>query len=126
MGNDRIFSAAQMISDTLAELHEVSRQLAAGLPADDLETTARILDRLSEDLADAASEVRGGFIRGDDSLLRRLLDSGHQITFSRDPLGYVASVSGPGGYERDAITASPLEALLATVPEGFLGEDGQA
>jgi hypothetical protein len=59
MGNDRIFGAAQVISDTLAELGEVSRHLAAGLADDlDAERTARILDRLSEDLAEAAGDVR--------------------------------------------------------------------
>jgi hypothetical protein len=61
MNHDRIHSAAQTLADTLAELNEVLRHLAAGLPMDDLEIerTARILDRLSEDLAEAAGDVRG-------------------------------------------------------------------
>jgi hypothetical protein len=52
--------AAQTISGVMTDLHEVSAHLAAGLPMDELETerTARILDRLSEEITEAAAMVR--------------------------------------------------------------------
>ena len=52
--------ASQTISGVLTDLHEVSFRLAAGLPMDELETerTARILDRLSEEVGEAAQMVR--------------------------------------------------------------------
>ena len=53
-------AAAATVGAALTDLHEVSRHLAAGLPAGalDAETTARILDRLAAELAGAADMIR--------------------------------------------------------------------
>ena len=54
-------TAAATVSGVLTDLGEVMRCLAAGLPMDELETEhqARICDRLSEELAEAAAMLRG-------------------------------------------------------------------
>lgn len=55
-------TAAGTIAGVLPDLSEVLRRLASGLPLDALETEhmARILDRLSEETAEAAALLRGG------------------------------------------------------------------
>ena len=60
MSEHPINIAAQTISGVLTDLREVSIHLAAALPMDELETerTARILERLSEELSEAAQMVR--------------------------------------------------------------------
>jgi hypothetical protein len=57
----------------------------------------------------AASELRGH--------LRKLLDAGHRVEFSKGPDGYVATIG-----DHDAIAASPAAALDA-VAEAISGED---
>lgn len=47
--------------------------------------------------------------------LCRLLDSGFEISFTRDPSGYVACVDGPG-YSHDVIADTPERALSVAVP----------
>jgi hypothetical protein len=58
--DQRYDAAAQTISEAWSDLGEVVRRLATRLPLDDFETerTARILDRLSEELAEAAAMLR--------------------------------------------------------------------
>jgi len=48
--------------------------------------------------------------------IRPLLDAGYEISFALTPDGYVASVSGPDGYEHDAIAATLEEALAVAAP----------
>jgi hypothetical protein len=48
--------------------------------------------------------------------LRRVLDAGFQVSFTRERRGYVASVSGPAGYEADGIAATPEDALAVAAP----------
>ncbi|HWG61445.1 MAG TPA: hypothetical protein VG253_07000 [Streptosporangiaceae bacterium] len=58
--NPGVQAAAATISGVMTDLDEVAKRLAAG-PMDDRDTerTARIIDRLSEELAEAAGYVRG-------------------------------------------------------------------
>ena len=60
MNHSPINTAGATITGVLDDLGEVQRHLAAGLPMDELETerTARILDRLSEEITEAAAMVR--------------------------------------------------------------------
>lgn len=50
--------AAQTISGVLTDLDEVHRHLATAMDELETERTARILDRLSEEIAEAASLLR--------------------------------------------------------------------
>lgn len=60
-----------------------------------------------------------------DELIRRLLDEGYEVYFSKDDAGYVASVSGPGrsqpdgalSYESDCIAGTALDALVGAAPQ---------
>jgi hypothetical protein len=60
MSEHPIDLAAETISGVLTDLREVSVHLAGGGPVGELETerTARVLDRLSEELSEAAAMVR--------------------------------------------------------------------
>jgi len=53
-------ATAISVSEAATDAAEVARRLAAGLPVTDFdrERLARILDRLSEELAEAATDVR--------------------------------------------------------------------
>ena len=52
--------AAATVAEAAIDASEVARRLAPSLPLTDFETErlARILDRLSEELAEAATDVR--------------------------------------------------------------------
>lgn len=58
MNHSPINTAGATITGVLDDLHEVQRHLV--LPMDELETerTARILDRLAEEITEAAAAVR--------------------------------------------------------------------
>jgi hypothetical protein len=58
MSEHPINLAAQTISGVMADLHEVHVHLATAMDELETERTARILDRLSEELAEAAAMVR--------------------------------------------------------------------
>lgn len=60
MNHSPINTAGATITGVLTDLREVQAHLAAGIPMDDLEAerTARILERLSEELTEAAAAVR--------------------------------------------------------------------
>jgi hypothetical protein len=47
--------------------------------------------------------------------LRRLLDAGFEVSFSREASGYVASVDGPG-YSHDVIADTPEGAFSVATP----------
>jgi hypothetical protein len=60
--NDPVMmNAAVTVGEAATDASEVARRLASCLPltAFDTERLARILDRLSEELAEAAAEIRG-------------------------------------------------------------------
>jgi hypothetical protein len=60
MGNAPTTTAADTISGVLTDLREVADQLASGQPVTGFtaELNARILDRLAEEIAEAASLLR--------------------------------------------------------------------
>jgi hypothetical protein len=94
--NDRPIShAAGTIAGVLTDLHELSMRLGAGKPMDahEAEFAARILDRLSEELAEAAADVRkapGPLRPGGESPLSHpspTVQDMREIFFPEDPEG---------------------------------------
>jgi hypothetical protein len=59
-GGSSLVGAAATVAEVATDAAEVARRLSSGLPLTDFdrERTARILDRLSEELAEAAADVR--------------------------------------------------------------------
>jgi alanine dehydrogenase len=60
MSESPMMSVTVTVGEASTDAAEVARRLAAGLPVTDFdrERLARILDRLSEELAEAATNVR--------------------------------------------------------------------
>jgi hypothetical protein len=60
MNECSMLNTAITVSEAATDAAEVGRRLASGLPMTDfdVERTAKILDRLSEELAQAAADIR--------------------------------------------------------------------
>jgi hypothetical protein len=83
--------AAATIGGVLADLTEVGRHLAAGLPMDELaiEHEARICDRLAEEIAEAAAMLRGKQPPAEDQrvvMAREFLDAIAEYKVASRPL----------------------------------------
>jgi len=62
MNNHPMMNVAVSVGEAATDASEVARRLASCAPLSDLdaERTARILDRLAEELTEAAADVRRG------------------------------------------------------------------
>lgn len=58
-------------------------------------------------------------------LIAALLERGYTVTFSRDRVGRLANVSGPGGYSYTAAADDPYEALCAAWPDDIDFPEGE-
>jgi hypothetical protein len=62
MNEDPMMNVAATVSEAATDASEVARRLASCVPLNDFdaERTARILDRLAEELTAAAADIRRG------------------------------------------------------------------
>ena len=121
------------ITDTITADAELAELTAAEALRDLADENADLRDELAEShrsltlcirvLGDLITEAypdgvtAGAELKGQ---LRKLLDAGHRVGFSKDPDGYVATIG-----DHDAIADSPA-AALAAVAAVISGEDDDA
>jgi hypothetical protein len=106
----------EQLREALQELNEENLELQ-----DELAESRRSVALCVRVLADLCAEAYPDGISAASDLkgqLRKLLDAGHRVEFSKNPEGYVATAGG-----HDATAYSPAAAVAAVAAAACSGED---